>query len=88
MTEHFIDPEEMNLGVQPLDRIMRELLLQDEDLVNKSTDNLTFRMVAKGRKGRRIKARNQLRILRALNDCSPEKKFTHEDIFNYKGPAG
>ena len=88
MTENSPEPDEMDKGVQPLDRILRELLLKDEDLVNKSTDNLTFRMMAKGRKGRRIKARNQLRILRALNDCSPEKKFIHEDIFNYKGPAG
>ncbi len=80
--------EEMDMGVQPLDKIIRELMLTDTDLVNKTTDNLTFRMVAKGRKGRRIKARAQLRILRALNDCSPEKKFTLEDIFNYKGLAG
>ncbi len=77
---------QMDEGVQPLDKVMKALMLSDTDLVDKSTDNLTFRMVLKARKGRRIKARTQLRVLRALNDCSPEKKFTHEDIFTYLGP--
>lgn len=79
---------EMDEGVQPLDKIMKQLMLENEDLVNKSTDNLTFRIMIKARKGRRLKARAQLRVLRALNDCSLEKKFTMEDIFTYVGPKG
>jgi hypothetical protein len=79
---------EMDEGVQPLDKIMKQLMLTDADLVDRSTDNLTFKMMLKARKGRRLKARNQLRVLRALNDCCLEQKFTLEDIFTYKGPPG
>ena len=67
MTESFPEPDEMDKGVQPLDKLMTELGLTDANLVDKSTNALTFRMVAKGRKGRRIKLRTQCKILRALN---------------------
>lgn len=76
----------MNKGVQPLDKLMAELGLSNANLVDKSTEQLTFRMVAKGRKGRRIKLRIQSKILRALNACLPDKQFGLHDLFNYKGP--
>ncbi len=83
--EDFEILNEMDKGVQPFDKIMTELGLSDADLVNKSTNNLTFRMVAKGRKGRRIKLRTQSKILTTLNACSSERKFSLEDLFNYMG---
>ncbi len=88
MTEIFPEPEEMEKGIQPLDKLMTDLGLTDANLVDRSTNQLTFRMVAKGRKGRRIKLRTQCKILRALNACSPEKQYSLEDLYNYKGPEG
>lgn len=81
-------PGEMQKGVQPLDQIMTGLGLTNANLVDISTDQLTFRNVAKARKGRRIKFRIQTKVLRALNACSPEKKFRLEDLFNYEGLKG
>ena len=77
--------QDMDKGVQPLDKIMTDLGLTNAHLVDVSADQLTFRNVAKGRKGRRIKLRIQAKILRALNACSPQKKFRFEDLFNYQG---
>jgi hypothetical protein len=79
--------QDMQKGVQPLDQVMKDLGLEDVHLVDISKKQLTFRNVAKARKGRQIKFRVQEKILSCLNACSPDKKFRHEDIFNYKGPA-
>ncbi len=46
------DPMEM--GTQPLDALMEQLGLKNSDLVEHSTEQLTFKMIAKGRKGRRL----------------------------------
>lgn len=80
--------QDMKRGVQPLDQVMKDLGLDDVNLVDISRKQLTFRNISKARKGRQIKFRVQEKILNALNACSPNKKFCHEDIFNYRGPAG
>lgn len=72
-------------GIQPLDRILKELGLQNSDLVEKSTEQLTHKMAAKGRKGRELTLNAQSKILRALNACGIEKPFTLADLFNYRG---
>lgn len=74
---------EMEKGVQPLDGIMTGLNLKNSDLVEKSTEQLTHKMVAKGRKGRRLTVNAQYKILNALNACHSSKKFTLPDLFNY-----
>lgn len=86
MTENVSQPNEMEKGIQPLDKLMTELGLTNANLVDISKDQLTFRMVAKGRKGRRIKLRIQSKILRALSACVPTKVFSLSDLFNYQGP--
>ncbi len=73
----------MDKGAQPLDKILKELGLQNSDLVEKSPDQLTHKMVAKGRKGRRLTLNAQLKILRALNARGLEKQYILSDLFNY-----
>ena len=85
------DPIERNLGPQPLDEIMQASALSNHDLVAASTDQLSHKMVARGRKGRRLKRKAQEKIMRALNAHvkaqSPEtgRVYTLPDLFNYKG---
>ncbi len=77
--------EDMEKGVQPLDMILTELMLKNSALVEASRDQLTFKMVAKGRRGRRLTLNAQMKILNALNTCQSQKQFTLADIFNYQG---
>ncbi len=72
-------------GLQPLDPILKELGLQNSDLVENSTEQLTHKMVAKGRKGRELTLNAQSKILHALNACQAEKIFKLADLFNYRG---
>ena len=73
----------MELGLQPLDAVMTRLGLANSDLVEASTDQLSHKMVQKGRKGRRLTPHIQTKILKALNSASTEKKFIAKDLFNY-----
>jgi hypothetical protein len=88
MTDQIPEPDEMKKGVQPIDQVMKNLGLTDTAFVDKSYKKLSFRLVAKARKGRRLKHRNQTLIMRVLNECYPDKNFTFEDLFNYVGPKG
>lgn len=78
--------EEMDKGFQPLDELLDRLGLKNADLVEKSTEQLTFKMVVKGRKGRKLTLNIQNKILTALNACLPEgaSPFLLKDLFNYK----
>lgn len=75
---------ERDLGVQPLDGLLAELGLRNADLVRASTDQLTHKQVARGRKGRRLTRNIQEKILRALNAAGGERRFRLEDLFNYR----
>ncbi|MDD4736455.1 MAG: hypothetical protein PHP44_10175, partial [Kiritimatiellae bacterium] len=66
-------PKEFNLGEQPLDGILRERHIQNHDLVNSSTEQITHKMVQKARKGRRPTTRVQLKIRHALHALLPEE---------------
>ncbi len=67
---------EMEKGVQPLDGLMTRLNLKNRDLVEKSCEQLSHKVVAKGRKGRRL----------TLNADRPgSESFALNDLFNYKG---
>lgn len=88
MTENINVPDpEMDKGIQPLDGLMTSLGMTNEALVDLSRRQLSFRHVQKARKGRRIKSRIQLDILEVLNRWS-DKKYTFEELFNYRGPKG
>ncbi|MBI1882745.1 MAG: hypothetical protein HYS08_00860 [Chlamydiae bacterium] len=74
---------ENELGVQPLDVVMSQLGISNSDLVHVSKEQLTFKMVRKGRMGRRITPNIQNKIQRALQAASPTNAFTLKDLFNY-----
>lgn len=75
----------MEKGVQPLEAILSELGIENHDLVEASRDQLTHRMVAKGRKGRALTINAQMKILRALNQAQTQKVYEIHELFNYKG---
>jgi len=73
----------MELGLQPLDRIMEEQGLKNHDLVAASTDGLTHKQVNKGRKGRWLTRNIQDKIVAALSK-STGKEFSAGDLFTYR----
>ena len=75
----------MDCGPQPLDALMTRLNISNHDLVAASTDQLTHKMVAKGRKGRRLTLNAQKKILNALNRAQTGRKYVLEDLFGYLG---
>ena len=44
--------KEMEKGIQPLDALMTRLNVTNQNLVEQSTKQLTFKVVGKGRSGR------------------------------------
>jgi len=72
-----------DLGLQPLDAVMIRLGLTNADVVKASVRQLTFKMIQKGRKGRRLTPNIQHKILEAFHVLKPEEKFTLKDFFNY-----
>jgi hypothetical protein len=83
-------PESMTLGVQPLDALMTTHELNNHALVAADvTKGVTHKVVNKARKGRRLTARMQKKLVAALNVCLVAKelpKLKHADLFNYVGP--
>ena len=73
---------ERNLGEQPIAGVMKEAGLKGLDLVTSSTEQLTFKMVSKACKGRRLTRNVQFKILRALNKAAG-RTFHLDDLFNY-----
>lgn len=71
------------LGSQPLDDLMHRLEISNTDLVRASTEQLNFKMVQKGRKGRRLTPNIQKKILRALQTLRPDQPWTLQSLFNY-----
>ena len=69
---------------QPLDSIMTKFSLSNADLVKASTEQLTFKMVAKGRKGKRLTTNVQDKILTALLAVRPELNLRRRDLFRYE----
>ena len=77
-------PEESTeFGPQPLDAIMVRLGLTNHALVAASADQLTHKMVAKGRKGRKLTPNAQNKILAALRSARPKETFKLRQLFNY-----
>ena len=73
---------EKNLGEQPIARILIEHNLNPDDLVSASTENITYKMIARACKGRRLTPHVQKKICNALNSASG-KVFTAKNLFNY-----
>jgi hypothetical protein len=73
---------ERNLGEQPIARIMVEHGMKAHDLVVKSTDQLTHKMVSRACKGRRLTLNVQNKIRDALNAASGKER-SMEELFTY-----
>lgn len=73
------------LGTQPLERLMAELGLSGHDLVGASGEQLTHKMVAKARRGRRVTPNVKQKILNALNRARPrDPPFRLDELFTYR----
>jgi hypothetical protein len=73
---------ERNLGEQPIARIMAECGLTARDLVAVSTEQITFKMVSRACKGRRLTPVVQAKVRNALNEAA-SKKYSLEELFTY-----
>lgn len=73
---------ERNLGEQPIARIMAEHGLKAGDLVAGSTEQITYKMVSRACKGRRLTPNVQFKIRNALNK-SAGKEYSLEQLFSY-----
>lgn len=71
-----------NLGEQPIARIMADHVLKARDLVTISTKQLTYKMVSRGCKGRRLTPNVKSKLRDALNE-STGKNYTMKELFNY-----
>ena len=70
-------------GIQPLDGIMTRLSISNADLVNASTEQVSFKMISKARKGRRLSRHVQEKILRALQTVTKSDVYSLKGLFNY-----
>ena len=73
---------ERNLGEQPVARIMADQGLKAGDLVAGSTEQLTYKMVSRACKGRRLTPHVKSKIRNALNK-STGKNYSVRELFNY-----
>ena len=73
---------ERNLGEQPIAQIMEDHELKAQQLVSASTEQITHKMVARARKGRRLTSNVQTKIRNALN-AATGKSFTIAELFTY-----
>ena len=78
-----VPEEKSENGIQPLDALLTELNLKNSDLVGKSTEQLSHKVVAKARKGRKLTINAKHKILNALNTIQTQKVYKLKDIFNY-----
>jgi len=69
--------------IQPLDALMTKLGLTNADLVRASTEQLSFKMVQKGRNGRCLSLHVQEKILNALLKAKPDLKIRRRELFHY-----
>lgn len=87
MPEKNDNAESRNLGLQPLDSLLDSLGLHNRDLVEASTEQLTHKQVQKARKGRKVTANIQHKILNALRiavEKDGAQAYQLSDLFNYK----
>lgn len=84
---------DLDLGPQPLIQRMDDWGLTNDDLVNASTEQLTYKQVQRARNGRRLTLKMMFKVARAYNvaiwyKLSKEQKerfeeYLHRPLFNY-----
>ena len=75
--------EKLENGIQPIDALLTTLGIKNSDLVSGSSEQLSHKVVAKARKGRRLTINAKHKILNALNAYQKEKTYKLTDLFNY-----
>jgi hypothetical protein len=78
-----MNEKELELGIQPLDKIMEKHGLKNHDLVAASKDGLTHKQVQKGRQGRRLTRHIQDKIVFAISSSTGES-YKLDQLFNYR----
>ena len=73
---------ERNFGGQPIEKIMVEHNLKPVDLVRNSTEQITYKMISRAIKGRRLTLNLQCKILNVLNKKT-RMNYSLKDLFNY-----
>lgn len=73
---------ERNLGEQPIAAIMSEHGLTRGDLVSASAEQITYKMVARACKGRRLTPNVKSKILNAVN-AAAGTEYHVGDLFSY-----
>lgn len=71
-----------DLGPQPIGDIIAEHGFKPSDLVNNSNEQLTYKIVSRAVKGRRLTANVQHKLLNALNKAA-NKQYRIAGLFNY-----
>lgn len=77
------EEQERNLGEQPIARIMSERGMKAGDLVKASTEQITYKMVSRACKGRRLTPHVQVKIRNALN-AATGCAYSLGELFTYQ----
>ncbi len=87
------DSSELNHGAQRIDSIMKAWQLDNHQLVEVSTEQLTHKQVQKARQGRQLTLKMMQKVARALNVAIwmrlPKEhkdsyyEYIHRDLFDY-----
>lgn len=82
------DEIQRDLGSQPINELLEKWGIDNHELVEASKEQLTHKQVQKARKGRRVTANIQKKILNALKSVTEERGLDSEaslvDLFNYR----
>ena len=73
---------ERDLGEQPIKALIESNNLDAKDLVTASSEGITFKMVSRACKGRRLTPHVQQKICNALKAASG-KDYDLKDLFSY-----
>ena len=76
------DERQRDFGEQPVAALMQEHGLSSKDLVQRSTQQLTHKMVARACRGRWLTENTRGKVLDALNSAV-ENQYSLDDLFNY-----
>ncbi len=72
-----------DMGEQPIAKLMELNGLHPSDLVDISTEQITYKMLSRAVKGRRLTINVQSKILNAINKAQA-KQYQLKDLFNYR----
>ena len=76
------DEIKRDMGEQPIAKIIVAHGLKPHDLVGSRTEQLTYKMISRAVKGRRLTPNVKYKILDALNKAA-KKNYTLKGLFNY-----